>query len=318
MGRYLQIDGLPGGVVGPLDELVQKCKELARRRVSRVRVVLICGEQAKLEGQLERALEDITDLAARVDDLRVERDELKTALEAHLAETVPELERARKRLDEIDRMNERRIPRVITTDELREGQVAVLMSGGSIDAGGSVMNVEHEGDCVFVDFSRPEETLQVMADHTIVLLADAPEPESEVTDETIPSSVPPRGEYRRGDVISRNDLRVNDVIDHWYKDKLISEGHAVLIPSSWLYNGSSEHEEIRLVHRPEPELPTEPGAVVLVTEVQGQKIDPPIKSMRDDEDLWMGVSAFPDGGHAATSEEITGFKNARIVVEDGA
>ena len=132
----------------------------------------------------------------------------------------------------------------------------------------------------------------------------------------------PEKPERRGEVISRGDLCKGDVIDLWRGERLDSEGHTIQRLYSWAWDGY-EDEEIRLVRHPEPEpepeLPAELGSVILVTEFKGEALDEPIYAVADGVGYWWARfgGIFPDGGRGANPVEITGWKKARIVTEDG-
>jgi hypothetical protein len=70
---------------------------------------------------------------------------------------------------------------------------------------------------------------------------------------------------------------------------------------------------------PVRDLPTEPGAVVLVTELRGETFDPPIPALRDtDRD---DRAPWCSGGHVGgdrfhDSRDITGWIPARVVRDD--
>lgn len=166
-------------------------------------------------------------LSEQVAEMEAERAELKERVS--LLEALPRVP-----------VKDSRVPRVITAEELKPGQVISVFENG---AGWTVGTVTDE---LFLklNHSRALMDIEQETDGTIVLLADAPEPA-------------------------------------------------------------------------EAELPTEPGSVILVTEWEGRKLNKPIQAMLDASGVWGGAEKFPDVAYAAYPEEITGWKKARIVVEDG-
>lgn len=188
-----------------------------------------------------------------------------------------------------------RIPRTITAEELREGQWFAYKD----DESETWHTLEAGDEDFMLGFIAPGQP------HTIVLLTDA-------------TLTPPEKPERRGEVISPDKMRHGDVVDAYRIGELHHEGETISESCFFL-----EHSdwEFRLVHRPEPELPTEPGSVVLVTEFMGEVLEVPIYAVSDAHGDWwarFGDITFPDGYELANPDEITGWKPARIVVEDGA
>lgn len=124
------------------------------------------------------------------------------------------------------------------------------------------------------------------------------------------------------EITNRDDLRVGDVATFTY------QGHEFTGP---LWNGTrddlalgdtlvrfpmgtwSHYFEFVRATREVPDQPTEPGAVILVSECRGERLDPPVLAVLDSDGTWITF------GHAIATydwhnpEHITAWKPAKVI-----
>lgn len=194
--------------------------------------------------------------------------------------------------------------RVIGTTDVRAGMWVAFFSPRAGAAAGRVLSVE-EG-YVKLDPGHHHDKTRYRPwgfrfDDIIVLVEDAPEPDAP---------------ERRGEVIPREWIRIGDQVDFWEGDALQREGWIVQGKEYWgpWSDYGLDDAEFRLIHRPSTALPSEAGALVLVTHYVGAQFDEPVVCCFDPgQKVWRSL----DGGWKFQPEAITGWRPARVV-EDGA
>lgn len=71
-------------------------------------------------------------------------------------------------------------------------------------------------------------------------------------------------------------------------------------------------DEFYLVDRPAPKLPTKPGSLVYVEELQGEKVDPPILAIITPTGDWVAGGRLPNGADWTPPGKITEWSEATV------
>jgi len=71
-------------------------------------------------------------------------------------------------------------------------------------------------------------------------------------------------------------------------------------------------DDVELVDRPAPKLPTTPGSLVWITKWSGGTLPQPVFAMRDDSDTWRAATKLPDATRWLTPDEILEWSEVTV------
>lgn len=125
------------------------------------------------------------------------------------------------------------------------------------------------------------------------------------------------------EITDREDLRVGDIATFTYRDHEFTgevwrrNGDSLIVGSATARYGDgvwSKHLTFVRAFRPAPALPTEPGAVILVTECRGTRVGKPVVAWWDDvEGSWTTPAHRFGGMTTHDARDITEWTTATVV-----
>lgn len=124
------------------------------------------------------------------------------------------------------------------------------------------------------------------------------------------------------EITEREDLRVGDIATFNYQGHEFTgevwsrNGGTLIVGSAPVLHGDgawSKHHTFVRAFRPAPSLPTEPGAVILITECRGERVNEPVVAVRNGEGTWWSHGRGFDGCNWHGPEDITEWTLAKVV-----
>ena len=124
------------------------------------------------------------------------------------------------------------------------------------------------------------------------------------------------------EITNRDDLRVGDIATFTYQGHevtgpLWTEGDRSLYVGAALFRFSDgcwfdQYELVRAT-REVPDLPAEPGSVILVSECRGERLDPPVLAVCDGDGEWLTLARAIDGSRWHLPAHITAWTPAKVI-----